>query len=146
MENFDGFFKNFMEVASGKNTLVQLDDLEKLKPYRINEFRFVDTKNGKCVGVEFDDGNWTFLPQRFNSIITTDQHIQALTNKCFSLIFLGRDEKRMNMALLDFQVIPTATFRVTDIGEPQNIFHELFFGENLEDAATQKPKQKKLKR
>lgn len=140
------FLKNFVEVATGKNMMVHLGDLVQNKAYRITQFRFIDTKNGKCVAVDFEDGTWTILPQRLGSLIQTDQHIEALTNKCFSLFFLGRDEQRMNMALLDFRTIPVATFNVTDIGDPKELFQEILFGEILEGTDVQKPKTKKMKR
>lgn len=144
--NMEEYFKNFLDVASGKNMMVHLDDLVKNRAYRINQFRFVDTKNGKCVAVDFEDGTWTFLPQRLASIIKNDQHIEVLTSKCLSLFFLGRDEKRMNMALLDFRTIPVATFNVTDMGDPKELLSEILFGEILEGTEGQKPKTKKVKR
>lgn len=144
--NMEEFLKNFTEVASGKNMMIHLDDLIENKAYRIAQFRFVNTKNGKCVAVDFEDGTWTFLPQRLASIIKTDQHIEVLTSKCFSLFFLGRDEKRMNMALLDFRTIPVAKFNVTDIGDPKELLSEILFGDVLEGTQEQKPKSKKMKR
>ena len=140
------FVNNFVRIASGITKMVHFDDLEKNTAYPINQFRFIDTRNGKCVAIDFENGTWVILPHRLGSLITTDEHIEALTNKRFNLIYLGRDESRMNMALLDFRTIPAATFNVTGIVDPQQVLTEVLFGEVLDEIEAQKPKSKKMKR
>lgn len=139
------FFQNFEEIAAGKNLMVHVGDLDINKQYRIKQFRFLNAKNGKCLAVDFEDGTWTILPQRLSKIVETDDQITALTNKQYSLFLKGKDEKRMNMAILDFRVVPVATFNISDAGVPMDLLAELMAEINEEPEAL-KPKAKKMKR
>lgn len=136
------FLTSFEEVAAGKNSMIRIGDLVINKQYRISQFRFLNTSNGKCVAVDYEDGTWSILPHRLSSLVKTKEQIDALTNKNYSMFYKGRDETRMNMAILEFHVVPVATFNISEAGVPVDLISEIMEEMNRED----KPKTKKMKR
>lgn len=140
------YIKNFEEAAIGHDSMVHIGNFTINKPYKIKQFRFFITKKlEKLVAIDFEDGTWAFIPLRLAKMIKSDDEIQALTNKHYNLIYLGRDENRMNMVLLDLQTIPAANFNISDVGLPKDFLSELM-SEIENDVEGRKPKSKKTKR
>lgn len=143
--NQEEFLKDFLNTALGKNTMVHIRDMAVNQAVRINQFRFIDTVNGRRVAVDFDNNTWAILPQRISNKVTTNEQIGVLNAQNYTMIYLGRDESRMNMILLDFRVIPVATFNISNSGIPADLMAEIMAEVNGEAEAS-KPKSKKMKR
>ena len=82
----DDFIKGLNQLHTRK-----LNDLEIGKEYKVNEFRTIQTRNGKtCVAnIETDEQFEVFLPERYKDIPSRQ------TNKCY-MIYNGLKQMQSN--------------------------------------------------
>lgn len=84
-------------------TVVSFKDLQ-IGDYLVTEFKLVETKNFGLRLTVILEGRQVFLPKRFAKDITPE--IVADLNKTPKIMsYIGRDEKRMNMVILDFKSV-----------------------------------------
>lgn len=89
-------FKSFNEIEIGA--------------YNVTEFKFMDTRFGKKIVVVTEDF-MAFLPDRFSKAITTDEEIAELNSEQTIMLYGGRDAKRMNRIMVEFQKVPQETYQ-----------------------------------
>lgn len=101
-------FKKLESACKVSVAFKSFDELE-IGAYDVIQFKFMDTRFGKKVVVVCADF-MVSLPERFSKAITTDEDIDELNSEKTTMIYTGRDAKRMNRINVDFQKAPIETY------------------------------------
>lgn len=81
--------------------VISLKSLEPEKPYQLYDLKYIDSKFGKCLLAEIDEGV-VFLPKRLNSL--TEEEIDSMLSSSVGIVFGGFKNvgKYDNIALVKF--------------------------------------------
>lgn len=106
---------SLLKRAANAVSYLKFEDLEIDREYSIDRFEFLsDTKYGACV-VVYINGDLLYLPKRFNKIFTSADQVEELNKgPKHVLIYKGKDAKRSNRALIDFEMDKSAGVDTVD--------------------------------
>lgn len=102
----DEFIAIFETEARGERTFVSFTKLEPGRRYRVLNFRFINKQyNNKPgpnqVAIDLADYKWTLMPKHSASLLSTQEQLNELNSRNYTLIYNGVDEYRENMALFE---------------------------------------------
>lgn len=93
---------NLLKSACKASAMYKNFDNIEIGEYKVLEFKFVDTKYGRKVVVVTPEF-LCFLPERFGKSITTQEAIDELNKTSCVMKYQGKDPRRKNLILLDFE-------------------------------------------
>lgn len=105
MNTSQQFFQYFGDVSKGVSKYINLESLLVGLPYEVKRFRFFDGKFGRCLVVDLLDGFGVILPKRISDTVKTQQELDWLNSKQYSMTFCGRNTALKNMAIIEFNEI-----------------------------------------
>lgn len=95
----------FNALKSACRGPVMFEKFDNILPgeYSVREFKFIQTRFGRKVVVVTEDF-MCFLPERFAREIASEEAIDELNRTRYIMKYRGKDAKRHNLLLLDFEV------------------------------------------
>lgn len=98
------FLNQFEQEGLGGRRFETLTKLELNTEYRVDQFRFIDTTYGRRIAVDLENLVWTILPKRLSDLVGSQNELDALNRKKYSMIYKGRENtNRLPRILVEFK-------------------------------------------